>query len=183
MDTASRSRYQVNRHPSGSSSVLTERSDEFEWLWNLSEWQVAESVLNWCFRELQELLFWHDAVSIKMVRDKRDRVCTYSPGPPSLGLRLFSTEKVLAWFMSNWLTLALYLRWNLGWDNCQVLWPMDLPTFCMRVKVLETFDNIAIKLFYNEKTIYHCAISNLYVINYLCWQCESKSISVCLYYE
>merc|ERR1711935_311086 len=38
-------------------SLLTERSDVLKWLWNLSEWQVTESILDWRLGKLQELFF------------------------------------------------------------------------------------------------------------------------------
>ena len=49
--------------------ILTEWSDKLKWLWNLTEWQVTESVLNWGLRELKELLL-RDNAAFKTIVSK-----------------------------------------------------------------------------------------------------------------
>lgn len=49
--------------------ILTEWSDKLKWLWNLTEWQVTESILNWGLRELEELLL-RDNAAFKTIVSK-----------------------------------------------------------------------------------------------------------------
>ena len=41
--------------------LLTEWSDVFEWLWNVSEWKFSKVGHDWLLRELHELLLGLEA--------------------------------------------------------------------------------------------------------------------------